>query len=275
MLPGLKMIHPKNRHMLLKNFNPGLILASVFCLSLFSPDLNAQDDPAKASSKWKYKIEPNMMFPEMNGKTGISSLPLLDVDVSTSAIFERLKFGAMLYMEASNGNWSINSDFLYMHLEQNVKTGALINGGTVNMKQLGWELAALKKVVPGIEFGLGALLNSLDAEGNIGVKQPGGGTETKTGSDNKTWVDPMMIMRLSTNPKYKFYGIFRGEMGGFTIGSKMAWQVQGIAGYRFSKLFDASIGYRSIIIDYEEGGTNGFIYNMTTSGAMVRFGFSF
>lgn len=261
--------------MLLNLFKPGLILASVIFISMFSPDVKAQDNPPKAPSKWKYKIEPNMMFPEMNGKTGINSLPLVDVDVSTSDIFERLKFGAMLYMEASNGNWSFNSDFLYMHLEQDVKTGALINGGTVNMKQLGWELAALKKVVPGVEFGLGALLNSLDAKGNIGVKQPGGGTEYKTGSDNKTWVDPMMIMRLSTNPRYKFYGIFRGEMGGFTIGSKMAWQVQGIAGYRFSKLFDASIGYRSIIIDYEEGGTNGFIYNITTSGAMVRVGFSF
>lgn len=257
----------------LKKIKFKLILLSVILLSGSKSEILAQDSLKHA--KWKYKVEPYLMFPKMKGETGIATLPPVEINAATSDIFKRLKFGAMLFMEATNGNWSINSDFLYMHLQENAKPGALINGGTVDMKQLGWEVAALKKVVPGVEFGLGGLLNSLDASGNIGIKQPGGSTEYRSGTENKTWLDPMLITRISSNPKNKLYGIFRGEIGGFGIGSKMAWQVQGIAGYHFSKLFDASLGYRSIILDYEEGGNNGFIYSVNTSGAMVRFGFSF
>jgi hypothetical protein len=89
----------------------------------------------------------------------------------------------------------------------------------------------------------------------------------------------MVVVRLKTarniNVK-KFYGMLRGEFGGFGLGSSNAWQVQAIGGYRFSKLFELSGGFRAISLDYEKGsGSNAFVYDVGTTGPMVRLGLNF
>ena len=216
------------------------------------------------------------MFPSMTGNTGVQALPLVEVDANASDIFSKLSIGGMLYLEASSGSWSINSDLLFMNLEQDVTPSKLINNGKINAKQLGWELAGLRSVNPWLEFGVGALLNSLEVDMNITRNQAGGGALTQSGKKSKTWLDPMLIARLKTPNDKKFTGQFRGEAGGFGIGSDFAWQVQAFAGYRFSKLFDLTAGYRAIGLDYGSGdGEKTFIYDMITYGPMIRLGFSF
>ena len=258
-----------------KNFSHYLffLVALLTVQNLFS-----QDSPSKAPDQksWRFKVEPYMMFPNMSGSTGVEALPLVEVDASASDIFSKLQFGGMIYLEASNDKWAINSDLLFMNLEKDLSPSTLINNGRVNAKQLGWELAGLRRVTPWLELGIGGLLNSLDMEINIARNQVGGGTSTQSGRQSKTWYDPMLIARLATAPGKKFIGQFRGEVGGFGIGSDFAWQLQAIAGYRFSKLFDMSAGYRFIGLDYSSGeGAKTFVYDMVTFGPMIRFGFSF
>jgi hypothetical protein len=212
----------------------------------------------------------------MVGQTGISGLPLVDIDASTGDIFGSLKMGAMLNMEATKGKWTIASDFLFMNLEQDLKSSTLISGGEVNAKQLGWELAGLRRINNWFEVGAAALLNSLEVEMDIERLTAGGETLKQTGSQSKTWVDPMLIARLATNPAKKITGQFRGEIGGFGIGSDLAWQIQAVGSYRFSKLFDISAGYRAISLDYTSGeGNRAFIYDVVTHGPTIKFGFSF
>lgn len=225
--------------------------------------------------KWGYRIEPYLMFPSMSGETGVAGLPLSDVDASASDIFSKLKMGFMLNLEANNGTWAINSDVLYMNLEKDLAASALINGVDVDAKQLGWEVAGLRRVAPWLEFGIGGLLNAIELEMNVDQKQIGGGSVNRRGKRSKTWFDPMLITRMTTQGNQKFWGQLRGEIGGFGIGSTFAWQVQGIAGYRFSKLLDMSLGYRAISLDYQDGdGAKAFVYDVTTSGPMIRFGFT-
>jgi hypothetical protein len=246
-------------------------IAVVAFLLLGSTEIIAQD----TLKKWNYRIEPYMMFPNMSGQTGIAGLPLADVDASASDIFSKLQMGFMLNLEAGNGTWAINSDFLYMSLEKDINASTLVNGGRVNAKQMGWEIAGFRRVAPWLEFGVGGLLNSLSVEVDVDQKQIGGGSVNKSGRQSRTWLDPMLITRMTTQGNKKLFAQLRGEMGGFGIGSTFAWQVQGIAGYRFSKLFDMSLGYRAISLDYQDGdGAKAFIYDVTTSGPMIRFGFS-
>ena len=152
----------------------------------------------------------------------------------------------------------------------------MINDGKVNAKQIGWELAGLRRLTPWLELGVGGLLNSLEFDMSVSRVEVGGGIVTQSGKRSKTWLDPMLIARLATNGKSHFQGQFRGEVGGFGIGSDLAWQLQVLAGYRFSKLFNLSLGYRAIGLDYKSGeGEEAFVYDMTTFGPMVRFGFCF
>lgn len=228
-----------------------------------------------AEKKWKFLIEPYMMFPSMSGTTGIRNLPEVDVDANAGDIFSKLQFGAMLYLEAQTDKWAITSDLLYMDLEQDATPSTIINSGVASAKQLGYELAGLYRIAPFLESGLGLRLNSISSELDIVRNAVGGGTEALNASLSRTWIDPIIIARATGDIDDKWLFIFRGDFGGFGVGSDFTFQVQGYVGYRFSKLFQTSIGYRVIGIDYDKGsGEDRFRYNMNTFGPNIRLGFN-
>jgi hypothetical protein len=249
------------------------IIVALFLAFIINSSL-AQEN--LADKKWKFLIEPYMMFPSMSGETGVRNLPSVDVDANAGDIFSKLQFGAMLYLEAQTDKWAITSDLLYMSLEQNITPTSIFNSGQVSAKQLGYELAGLYRISPFLESGVGFQLNKIASDMDLTRNTMGGGTETLSGSITKTWVDPMVIVRATADIQDKWFFVFRGSFGGFGIGSTFAWQVQGYAGYRFSNLFHTSIGYRIIGIDYDQGsGEDRFRYDINTFGPNIRFGFNF
>jgi hypothetical protein len=251
-----------------------LILPAFFCFQhLFSQEIQSQAPKVK---KWQFLVEPYLMFPNMNGKTGVGNLPDVSVDANPGDIFSNLQMGAMLNLEASNDKWAVATDFIYMNLQQDVTSGKLINSGEVTAKQFAWELAGLRRVTPWLELGIGGILNSIQAGVNINVNDIGGGTTSKSKELTQSWYDPMLIARIKHNPVKKFIYEVRGEIGGFGIGSDFAWQIQAYAGYRFSTLFQITGGYRVISLDYSKGeAENRFLYDMDTFGPVIRFGFNF
>jgi len=235
----------------------------------FLPGLsNAQDDPAK---KWHYLGELYMMFPNMTGETTVRNLPEAEVDASVGDILGHLKIGAMLYFEATNDDWAISSDLLYMNLGQDLTPGPIITSGDLTMKQLAWELAGFKRITPWLDAGLGGRLVSLNIAMDMETI-----TNSRSGEASKTWVDPIIIARSNNVIKEKWLAQLRMDVGGFGIGSDFTWQLQANVGYRFSELFQATIGYRYIGIDYDKGeGVDRFLYDIDTFGFVARLGFNF
>jgi hypothetical protein len=258
-------------------FNYNLISILTLILVAFSlTNALAQDTKPATKSEWSYLVEPYLLFPNMGGTVGLADLPEATVDASTNAIFGHLKMGFMLNAEASNGRWTIGSDLLYMDLAQGVKPGLIITGGEISAKQLGWEVSGLYEVKPWLDLGIGGMLNSINSGVDITLDFIGGTPPIKSKSLTKTWYDPMLITRIKSKAGEKFIYQFRGEIGGFGIGSDLAWQMQAVAGYQFSKLFSVTGGYRIISLDYETGsGQDYFHYNIDTAGPTVRFGFQF
>jgi len=242
-----------------------LTIITLLIILFFDTSLLAQDT---TKAKWHYLAEIYLMFPNMKGEIGIAGLPPASVDADQSSIFGHLKFGAMLYFEASNDDWSISSDFLYMDLEQDLEDTNFITNGKVSAKQLAWEIAGLKRVISWFDVGIGARLIGLDS----GIEFTGTQGIDRSGSESIYWVDPIIVMRFNDLLESKWILNFRGDIGGFGIGSKFAWQMQANAGYRFSKLFQATIGYRYISVDYDK---DNFLYDIDTYGAVVRLGFNF
>lgn len=251
------------------------LFLSTLILTLIIANVRAQDS-AVDKHKWSFLIEPYLMFPSMSGTTGIGPLPSVDVDADADQIFSHLKFGAMLFLEARKGDWAFNSDLLYMSLGQDAKTGTIINSGDVNAKQLGWEVAGLLQITPWLELGPALMLNSVKMDVNIKVNNIGGGTTDRSNGLSQTWGDVLLVARIKNNEGKKFVYQFRGDVGGGFGASKNAvWQIQAYAGYRFSKLFQLTGGYRIISLDYENGtGMDHFLYDMNLSGPVIRFGFN-
>ncbi len=254
-------------------------LISILTLILIAFSLTnalAQDTKPATKSEWSYLVEPYLLFPNMSGTIGLADLPEVAIDADTNEIFGNLKMGAMLYAEASNDKWAIGSDIIYMSLAQGVKPGNEYFGGEVTAKQFAWEVSGLRKVTPWLELGIGGILNSVNSGVDVQLPFIGGPIVRKSKEMTQTWFDPMLIARIKSKAGEKFIYQFRGEIGGFGIGSDLAWQIQAVAGYQFSKLFSITGGYRIISLDYETGsGQDYFHYNIDTAGPTVRFGFQF
>lgn len=252
-----------------------MIYRVLFFLILAMSQFGAFAQEESADRKWKFLVEPYLMFPTMSGESGIRELPLINVDASTSDIFSHLDFGAMFYLEARTDNWAIGSDFVYMKLSQDVERSTLINSGKIEMKQMIWEVSGLYQVLPFFEAGMGLRMNNISMAADISRNVVGGGTAVLANAENtEFWIDPVIIARLSETINDTWQFQFRGDIGGFGIGSDLTWQLQAYVGYRFSKLFQTTIGYRVIGMDYDKGtGANRFRYDMNTSGPLIKFGF--
>jgi hypothetical protein len=242
----------------------------LFAVSVFSLGTSFAQDTVPR--EWHYQAELYMMFPNMTGETTVGIIPPATIDANKSDILGHLKMGAMFYLQATNDTWTISTDFIYMKLKQNAENNKLIESGAVTMKELAWQTDLLYKITPWLDAGLGGRLVSV----NAGIDMTGTLDEQYTASGTKTWYDPVIVVRTQGVIKDKWLLQFRGDIGGFGIGSNSTWQIQTNVGYKFSKLFQTTIGYRYIAIDYDKGdGKDRFLYDIDTFGWVVRLGFNF
>jgi hypothetical protein len=249
-----------------------LSFGTVFYAFLFLFTIsNALGQDNATPKKWNYLGDVYLMFPNMEGELGIGNLPEVTIDADPGNLLGQLKFGAMLYFEANNDDWAISSDLLYMKLQKGVEPHGPVAGGEATVEELAWELAGMKKVKPWLDLGIAARLVYLYAGLDLQtINNP------KAASTNESWVDPVIVMRSQKYFNEKLFYQLRGDFGGFGIGSDFTWQAQANIGYRFSKLFQTSIGYRYLAIDYDNGtGKDRLLYDMDTYGVVVRLGFNF
>src|ERR1700754_2932418 len=207
-----------------------------------SQPLPAQDTPTQKSA-WHYLVEPYMMFPNMNGTVGIGNLPETHLDENPGDIFDHFQFGAMLYGEAYNDKWIASSDFTYMSLGQDV-SGKLIAYGHIDIKQLAWELALLKRIKPWLALGIAGQLNYIKSDIDVAINTTTTPT-VRSRSFSKTWVDPSIVAAIKMPLARKWSLRFRGNIGGFGIASKIYWQTQLYVDYHVSETFQLSAGYRA------------------------------
>jgi len=252
--------------------------STTLCLALllFASFSHVKAQFADSSKKWSFLAEPYLMFPYMDGETGIGNNLVLPVDANPGDIFSKLKMAAMLYLEAKTDKWAITSDLVYMNLTQDVTPGIILNSGTITAKQLAWETAGLYRVLSFLEVGVGSRLNSVQTSADVWINAIHADSTQATGRHTKTWFDPIIITRLSTDINDKWLFQFRGDLGGFGVGSDFTWQLQAYAGYRFTKVFQLSAGYRILSIDYTNGESpKEFVFNIVEFGPALRFGFNF
>lgn len=247
------------------------LLALVACGSV----LPALAQEQVTGSDWGFVVEPYVMFPNMQGKAGIGVLPDLEVDEDPGDIFSHLEMGAMLYLEAHNDKWALSSDVLYMKLGSDVTPGAVISSGDVELSQVGWELAVMRRMSAWLELGAALAYNEIDVGLSFDFNGPAG-IVPAAAKLKEDWIDPSLLARATFPLSGNWFLRGRANMGGFGIGSDFMWQIQVDAGYRFSERSYMTLGYRVIDMDYESGsGADRFRYDIANFGPTLRFGFSF
>ena len=223
--------------------------------------------PASLGDKWEFFIAPYFLFPHMNGSVSLLGINA-DVDADPGDILSKLKFGIMLLGEAHNGVWAVAFDGLYMNLGEDATNIT----ASVGMDQGMAQFTGFRRVVPWLEVLVGGRYNTLG--GDIEITFPNGSTQKV--EQSKGWIDPFLGARVEVPAGSRWLFLVRGDIGGFGLGSELAWQIYPIALFRISGLLSAAAGYRVLYMDYETGtGIARFKYDVTTFGPEIGIGFTF
>ena len=85
------------------------------------------------------------------------------------------------------------------------------------------------------------------------------------------WYDPTIGLRWKTSRVNEFWAAIRGDVGGFSVGSDISWQVRAEAGLRLTDVFDLMIGVKHTDIDYDNGesGTDFYSHNARHSNFLI------
>lgn len=243
---------------------------ALILLTFARPDPSAAQEGRDAGvtaveDRWEFVVAPYLLLPHMSGSVTVRALSV-DVAADPGDIFSKLRFGAMFYLEAHNSTWAITLDGLFMWLKEDAERLP----AEADMNQGAIELAGYRRLAPWAEALIGGRLNilgaSITSEGPLGFEA----------DDDKVWFDPLIGARFEVPRTGKWRLRLRGDIGGFGIGSDLAWQIYPVVAYRFSRLFALAAAYRVISMDYKTGsGSDRFEYDMRIFGPEVGLVFHF
>jgi hypothetical protein len=237
------------------------LLAGV-CAFTWIPEAHAQ------STEWERTLLIYLLGAGIDGESQVGST-VANIDQSFGDIIENLEAGGMGAFRARKGPWAHTIDAMYSGLGAEASTSGV--SVDVDVDQLiasydiGYEIAENLQVLAGVRY------NAIDVD--LAVRA---GTASFRASGDKDWVDPYVGLSSTLVLTDTLALSVRGDIGGFDVGSKFAWQAVVLLDWRFSETFLAAFGYRILDTDYEDGsGASFFRYDVTMSGPAIGIGWRF
>ncbi|CAM5415899.1 hypothetical protein AFEL58S_02265 [Afipia felis] len=287
------------------------ILGALLCCGApsFAADLPTRPPVQPVSvpelPEWTFSAMAYAWLPSVNGSSTIRGRTA-DIDASFGDLLHReipkQLFGLMGAFEARNGRFGIMTDLVYMKLgasdsEARARSVHPHVGGTLAASMsaqfemfiaetaLAYELFRSQGSGPGMETALDlygggrfwwqrASADLLVSAGmNVGDLAVSGGRAFANSGD-VTWFDPLIGLRLRHRFSPQVDMVLRGDVGGFSVGSKFSWQAMGYVNWEFARtdraVWSAMLGYRALYVDYAKGeGHSLYEYDMLTHGPIM------
>jgi hypothetical protein len=251
----------------------GLVLAAGILVSAgtFAQDVR-QASPAQPADGWHFELAPYGWFAGMSGTMGVGPREA-QTRASFTDICHNLDSAFMAHFEGRKEAWGFVLDPIYINLGASVRTpyGFKI---AVNVEQfmMGFEgtYRAYEKDGNSLDVLFGGRYSALKSDLTpSGVPLP-------SYHFSKGWVDPMVGFRGRFDLGRNWTFGIRGDVGGFGVGSKLAWDAMAYFDLQASKAVSFSIGYSAVATDYESGsGATRFLYDIRMDGPFVGVGFRF
>jgi hypothetical protein len=222
-----------------------------------SPEPVADLTSVPIQSKWTFDFSLYGLAAGMSGEVGIGPVNA-DVDFGFDKVWNNLEFAMMGTVQVGYDRWTFTTDVVFMGL------GASRNNLTVDMDQWMVEPTLSYRVSKYFEPLVGVRYNNLSGEIRGPLNRNPFGTQD--------WWDPIVGANLTLPMGKKFNFNFRGDIGGFGVGSDFTWQVFPYFDWRFAKWGSLQAGYRWLDMDYETGsGNSQFTYDMLSQGPQLGF----
>jgi hypothetical protein len=218
---------------------------------------------------WERTMVIYLLGAGMDGQVQIGPVTT-DIDQSFSDILENLDFGVMGSFHARREQLAHTLDVVYVGLGVTT-TGPAGARFEAEVDQLIASYDIAYFLGERLEVLAGARYNSLDT--TLDVRGPFG---VRSADKDIDWIDPYVGVRSTLPLGDSFSLTLRGDVGGFDVGSKLAWQAVVRLDWWFHENFAGMLGYRVLDTDYEDGsGASLFRYDVMISGPMLGFGWKF
>jgi hypothetical protein len=89
------------------------------------------------------------------------------------------------------------------------------------------------------------------------------------------WFDPLIGLRGRLNLSKAFYLTAETDIGGFGIGSDIAWQGYAALGCQITRNIYSEVGYRALYDDFRDESDHNFLYQLWFYGVQVTAGLKF
>lgn len=224
--------------------------------------------PAQAADDaWAFEITPYFWGCGIDGRVGIAPLPPADLDMSFSDIMDNFESGFAIFGTARKGPWLGAGDFSYVDTEttENLPQARVKLGNKSTIAKLigGYRIPGEDRPVQADLYG-GARYMRFETELDVS----GVGSADRT----EDWVDPLVGVNLVWPFAEKWRANLMADIGGFGVGSDLAWEVMPIVQYQFNRTFSAKLAYRWLDVDYEE---DDYTSDTLTHGWLAGLGIAF
>jgi hypothetical protein len=181
------------------------------------------------------------------------------------------------HLEVARGPLGVYGDFFYVRTKVE---DAGVTGLDVTTKMWFIEFGAQYRVfdtttdrVPGLTFDVYAGGRYTNLELDL---DPVAGPSLNQQVD---WIDPLVGARLGVHFSEHVFVLLAGDVGGFGVGSDVAWSVMGLLGYRWEGAgleWAVLAGYKALGQDYTTGsGLNRFRWDVTMHGPILGLSIRF
>lgn len=217
------------------------------------------------AGQWQFGITPYFMGASMSGTAGIAGQEM-KVDLSASDIFENLKFGMMGTALARKGNWGLGFDGMWASLGATTPADPAF---TVDGDQGQFGFYGVRQLARVADLSVGLRWNIIsNALGREGVPRP-------LASDTVQWLDPLVGLNLHLPAGRRLRAALYAEIGGFGLGSDLAWQLCPTTGVQASRRFGLDFGWRWLAADDESGsGASAFKWDVIQQGPVLGLAFA-
>jgi hypothetical protein len=262
----------------------GFALAALAFLAGAVPAAGQSSETAAPSAEdsksgWSFTIAPYLWATSLDGNATVGGTKS-DIDIPFKDILKDLSFGGMVLVDVERGPFGLGINGMFARVSPDSENNGVKIDTTSDTLQL--EVAPYYRLVDWaygvsssgqplrlvIEPEAGFRFTYLRAELNVRHGGP-------TVDESENWVDPLIGSRFGIDLADNWNLTAEGNVGGFGVGSDLAWNVQGFVGYKTS-LFGLpttlAAGYRALHQDYDH---NDFKWDVTmygpVIGAVLRF----
>lgn len=238
-------------------------------------DVATERPPA---DRWTFTVAPYVWATALDGDAGVGPIDA-DIDLSFGDILDNLSFAGMLLIDAERDGFGIAVNTVFARLSPDTELGPLdldVTSDTLHVgvapyyRLVDWTYghgASGKPLRLRLEPAAGIRFTHLRLE----MEVRGG----QTVDQSESWVDPIIGTRFALDLGERWTLSGEADIGGFGVGSDLAWNAQAFLGYEtslFGRPATLAAGYRALSQDYESGS---FKWDVTMHGPVLGLALRF